>query len=274
VHIYYINLDTQPERRARIEWQLGELGLRAERIRATTPADIPEDVLTRYCPGPAPWWLTAPELACTFSHIAAIESIANGSDKCGLILEDDVVLSAPFGLFAAEYERIVSDIEIVKLDGSGDHPLVAPGPSLEVCGTALRKVTSFRVGAGAYIITKGAAQSLLASPRLLETPIDCSLYHPFYFASRKLVVRHADPALCTHRTGLDTDSTLERSRVAARRDKRARRTLRNLLLRAISQRGLQLYDGLQMLVGARRKRIGVPESLGTPERVSSGNSSL
>ena len=63
---FFINLDSRPDRRFRMEQHLAEHGVLAERLRATTPADLPDELLVR-----AADRLSPGELACTASYLAA-----------------------------------------------------------------------------------------------------------------------------------------------------------------------------------------------------------
>ncbi len=261
MHIFYINLDTQPERRARLERQLADLGLAATRIRATTPADISPDRLARYCPGPAPWWLTAPELACTHSHVDALRRIAEGPAPFGMVLEDDAVLAQALPGFLAAFAALAPPVDIVKLDGFGERVLVPRDPPMAIGGAALRRIVSFRPGTTGYVVSKAAAARLLGQPRLLAAPIDATLYYPFLSTLRDMRVRHVEPALCTQRIGPHGDSSVEGPRNAARRARKLHRTWRDTLLRTLHQRGLQLHDGLCVLGGARRLRSTLASDL-------------
>ncbi len=75
-----------------MEQHLAEHGVLAERLRATTPADLPDELLVR-----AADRLSPGELACTASYLAAWRLVRARSLPHALVLEDDCVL-APRGL--------------------------------------------------------------------------------------------------------------------------------------------------------------------------------
>lgn len=83
----YINLDGSHARRAYIEGHLAELGLE-QAFRRLPAVDGRATGLDQRFPGP----LTAGELGCYLSHVAALESHPDG-DRHLHVLEDDAVLS-------------------------------------------------------------------------------------------------------------------------------------------------------------------------------------
>jgi glycosyl transferase family 25 len=259
--IYYINLDRQPERRLRLERQLSELGLEATRIRAVEPADIPPEVLQRYCHQRTPHFLAPAELACTLSHVEAFKRIAAGIAPFGLVLEDDAILSRSLPAFLAAFAGAPPPLDIVKLDALRERVLVAAGAPATISGISLLEVVGTRGCCGGYLISREAAARLAADPSLLNAPIDVSLYFPYENIAKGLAIRHADPALCTQYVGPGTDSSLDAPRSAMRQ---VRRHWRNIILRTIRKRRPQLHDFIQRVLGAKVVRTRVVDDLVVP----------
>ena len=65
---FYINLDGRTDRRAHMQACLGALGLDAERVPATAPADIAPDLLARHCDTSRDTWITPPELGADIAE--------------------------------------------------------------------------------------------------------------------------------------------------------------------------------------------------------------
>lgn len=55
------------------------------------------------------------QLGCALSHAKACHLIASGEDKCGLVIEDDVVLPSNIDSILADLEKIISEDEIIFL---------------------------------------------------------------------------------------------------------------------------------------------------------------
>lgn len=211
IDIYYINLDIQPERRARIEGQLAALGLEATRIKATTPNDVPAAIRAKYGNPRRLRPMTGGELACTSSHLEAMRRIADGPNRYGVVLEDDAVLSKRLPSFLSALDQSAIDLDLIKLDSHPDDMVrVLNGAAPVVGDVALRRVISSRSYATAYAISPEAARIILAVANIFSRPIDDMIFNPAVRLSRRLVIAHADPGLCAQSAHLGTpiDSTL------------------------------------------------------------------
>ena len=97
---YYINLDAQPNRRARMERLLPRCGLAARRVCAVTPADEAHAKLMRACDacdeiGEGHRVKVSPGMrANTLSHVAVWRDIVARAETepLALVFEDDVML--------------------------------------------------------------------------------------------------------------------------------------------------------------------------------------
>jgi glycosyl transferase family 25 len=264
VRIYYINLESQPQRRERIEWQLAELGLKATRIRATTPADIAPDLIARYCPGLGARPFSSPELACTLSHMHALQLIADSADQFGLVLEDDAILSRSFAAFLRRFENLSPRVDLLKLDSyDPTQPvriLKRPAPVVE--GIELSEVLTKRLGTSGYIVDRVAARKIAETKGVLGRPIDLTFYFPTSAAIRGLRIRHAVPALCVQPDNFE-ESTLHLPRTALRAANLGARGMLYKLLKRIEQEHLSIHKTVREVVcgGASKRSIPVKSDL-------------
>ena len=87
-HIYYINLDEQPERREYMENHLEYWGI--EKYTRISAYDGREDDLGDILKGRYPDNMSSGEVGCSTSHLKAIKYFLENSDApCALIMEDD-----------------------------------------------------------------------------------------------------------------------------------------------------------------------------------------
>ena len=177
MRIYLINLDRRPDRLDAMEAQARHLGLDVTRIAAVDARTAePANVFAANGPlGEIP----RGDQCCTLSHVKAWQAFWDSGDSHAAILEDDVVLGpgADFALGNADWIPHQSDL--VKLEHYGpmsqsvllsDFITVAPG-------FQLARMHSRHTGAAAYILTREAAQKLLAVQRF-TLPVDHLLFNP------------------------------------------------------------------------------------------------
>lgn len=161
MHIFYINLDSRPDRRAFMERQAALLGFGMERLRAVTPADIPQAELDY-----ASRWLGQGELACSHSHRAAWRLIVERNLPAALILEDDCVLTPQAAQVLADPDLMSPGIDMLQFE---THPsrgvLGRPVPTRDSTVT-LRRMMSSCLGTCAYIMTARMARHCIDHPDL------------------------------------------------------------------------------------------------------------
>ena len=119
-------------------------------------------------------------LACTQSHARAWRALLDSGAEFGLILEDDVILSADFTSVISALIAAKPNFDLIKLEdgGSAKDGLVL-GPVLgSYGGRSLRACYQLATDSAGYIISrKGAAQALdrIAACNL---GVDHFLFHP------------------------------------------------------------------------------------------------
>lgn len=190
---FYINLDSRTDRREFMQAQLDRLGLRAERLAATSPKTLTIAAAATGHPEMAireP--MTLSELACLESH-STLWRKAAAADGLTLILEDDVVLSPRLCDFLTTLEPGAWDV--LRLE-TNFHTVRLSGDESIINGASSRRLMQPQSGAGAYILTPKAARTYLASPHLWGVPADTMILSPPHVY--ELRVFQVLPALSTH----------------------------------------------------------------------------
>jgi len=192
--IYYINLDSRPDRRAFMEAQLASLGLEGTRVSAATPADLTPEEVALYCDGRKPRYLRRRELACTKSHERVWTAMIAAGNERALVLEDDAELSPLLPAFLAELSGF--DADIIRLEATGPRIRVFPPVARSAGGIDLRPFRSTPMGAAGYILRQTAARQLLGHPAFRRRQTDLVLYNPFDPPGAGLTRLQTVPGLC------------------------------------------------------------------------------
>ena len=189
VTAHVINVAGQTERMRHMQNSLAALGLPCERIAAVGLDDaaafsgLPPDRI-HLSPG---------ELACHCSHVRTWQVIAAGTDAWGLVLEDDVIFSADAraGIDAA---LSVGTADLLRIEDGGLKKAVLSRKGIGAGETGFRlfDYTDGVVGSAAYLLSRDAAQRLVAQPSAYDRPLDRVLFNP---ALRDLSVQMLWPAV-------------------------------------------------------------------------------
>ena len=194
-----INLEQDAERRQRVESRLRELGVDWERLPAIDGARLDsshEALVDRDAQAARGLRISPGEVGCWLSHRAAVRTIAEGSERMALILEDDLDIhedlpavlqhleSGVAGLFDVAYlhrYRLKRRYQPVRPLG-GKHTL-----------GFVRPVDS---GTLAYVMTRDAAKCYIERvPRMVHIA-DHALYQSWMHG---VVVCSIDPPVVLHR---------------------------------------------------------------------------
>ncbi|MEE9454213.1 MAG: glycosyltransferase family 25 protein [Paracoccaceae bacterium] len=159
--IFYINLDRAPERRAFMESQFKNLGLKnATRFAALdvkNPATLRD---ANYKPGGwrARWSLTPTEIAVFESHRALWTHIVTENLEMAIIMEDDVFISKTLVISLADLAKPTCDFDVIRLDGcKGNYPF---GPENKVGSTLVRPILQTVSSLGCYLLSRSGAEHL------------------------------------------------------------------------------------------------------------------
>jgi glycosyl transferase family 25 len=166
---FYINLDSRPDRREHTERQLARIGLVAERITAVTPADIPSDRIAA-----AARFMSATELACSYSHRKIWQMMVDRQLSGALIMEDDALLSASITTVLSTSE-LASACDALQLESHPTNALIGP-PIPLADGVHRHRLMSSSLGTCAYYITGPFAARMLAHDKLDTLAVDRILF--------------------------------------------------------------------------------------------------
>jgi GR25 family glycosyltransferase involved in LPS biosynthesis len=202
--LYVINLDRSPERWQAISDAFSKVGDRLVRVPAIDATADPEAVLaargTRLArpPNGLGWdplryrMHSLIEEATFASHLAALRAFLVSGHSHAVVMEDDAVPRRPL---RAELEEIVAAeaADIVKLEGIR-HVGTRLAIPLRALATGAKLVRSFRPssGAAAYLVTRPAAERLIAAAGRRLIPFDDYLNAPAFHGCR---VAHVSPWL-------------------------------------------------------------------------------
>jgi glycosyl transferase family 25 len=177
---YLINLARRPDRLAAMQAQGARLGLSWTRIDAVDARTADAMDRTRcFAPNGPLGEIPRGDQCCTLSHVNAWRALYDSGDSHAAILEDDVVLDARAAFALKDAAWIPAGIDLVKLEHYG--PM---GQSVLLSdfrdagdGLSLARMHSRHTGAAAYILTRAAAEKLLAVTRF-DLPVDHLLFNP------------------------------------------------------------------------------------------------
>ena len=178
MQIYLINLARRPDRLAAMTRGAAQLGLGLTRIDALD-AKLTGPLTGRFDDSGPLGEIPRGDKCCTLSHVQAWEQfIASGADYAA-ILEDDVILTPAAGRFLKDTAWIPPGTGLIKLEHYGP-----PGQSVLLSdfrdlggGFKLARMHSRHTGAAAYIVSRAAAQRLLAVTQF-SLPVDHLLFNP------------------------------------------------------------------------------------------------
>ncbi|MCO5733582.1 glycosyltransferase family 25 protein [Rhizobium sp. SSA_523] len=208
--LFAINLDRSADRWAHIEHGFGNLPWPLQRVRAVDARHDAQAVLAvretaLAIPLPAhespPQALENPpqalgwnahrnrlfmltEEACLASHVLAWREVVASDFACAIILEDDAVPLSNFEAVVADLLKGGFPADIVKLEGirrAGGRKVLPLRPVADrLLVRSLRPVS----GAAAYLITRAAAETLLARIDKALIPVDDFLWAPSWHGLR------------------------------------------------------------------------------------------
>jgi glycosyl transferase family 25 len=216
---YLINLARRPDRLAAMERQASQLGLALDRVDAVD-ARITE-------PGTVEGWFAAGgplgevpqgDKACLLSHRQAWERFLATSDAHAAFLEDDVRLSPDARGLLADDGWVPADVAVVKLEHYGPSGQRVLLRDLRGVGDdfQLGRMLSRHTGAAAYVLSRRAAELLLAETRF-DLPVDHLLFNP---NNSKLFSRLSPwqlvPAIARQQDFVGSKSDIETTRVGLR----------------------------------------------------------
>lgn len=248
--IFWINLASRTDRRAYMERQFERLGLAAERIEATTVADLLSARVAAATDGRATWPMMPVEVAALESHRGVWRLIAERQLGAAAIFEDDVVLHDSFPPLMTQDLLARCRTELLKLETTRvpthlSHPEAALSREFTV-----RRLLGTTIGAGAYVIGASLALRMLDDPRSARMEVDRYLFGrggPHLFGTG---ARQVFPAPCIQLSILGQRNEGRSDLEAARED---RHNLRQTKLAALRQRATLLPHAVRLALALARE---------------------
>jgi len=178
--IYLINLARRPDRLAAMEIQAKKLGLALTRLDAVDARNAEASSVDRWFQAGGPLGeIPRGDKCCSLSHRAAWQRLMASGAEYAAVLEDDVVLQEGAAFALGNSAWIPDGIDLIKLEHygpSGQSVLLSDFRDLGG-GFRLARMRSRHTGAAAYILSRHAAEQLLAIPRF-DLPVDHLLFNP------------------------------------------------------------------------------------------------
>ena len=178
--IYLINLARRPDRLAAMALQAGKLGLSLTRRNARDAKDESDGTLTHWFQQGGPLGeIPRGDQCCSLSHRDAWQALLDSGAPYAAVLEDDVVLTDAARFILGGTDWIPKNVDLIKLEHYGP-----PGQSVLLSdfvsvgqGFRIARMHSRHTGAAAYILSRQAAEWLLAIPQF-DLPVDHLLFNP------------------------------------------------------------------------------------------------
>jgi glycosyl transferase family 25 len=192
MRVYLINLERRKDRLKAMEEQAAGVSLELERVTALDAGTADRDAVNSWFATGGPLGeIPAGDKACLLSHRAAWERFIASGEAHAVFLEDDVRLSKAAGPMLASDAWIPDGVPVVKLEHYGPpaqrvlladiHALsmARPRQAATALGEDFRmgRMLSRHTGGAAYILSRQAAEILLAEPRF-DLPVDHLLFNP------------------------------------------------------------------------------------------------
>jgi len=180
MRLYLINLDRRPDRLAQMTAQAAALGLALTRIAAVDAKSAAPSALDHWFAASGPLGeIPRGDKACFLSHRLVWEALLASGDAHAVVLEDDVRLSPAAGALLASNAWVPASAGLIKLEHygpKGQRVLLTDFRGTED-GFQLARMLSRHTGAAAYLISRAAAQLLVAQTRF-DLPVDHLMFNP------------------------------------------------------------------------------------------------
>lgn len=196
IPIFYINLDSQPERNTWFAEQCRNLGLDVVRVAAVCGRTMPDaDLDSIRQRRRLDVHFGAAEIGCFFSHCRAWDQFLETGSEWGFIAEDDIHLASDSVHFFESLHWIPEGADLIKAETTFKkchlgRPLDVPGNTRK-----LHPLLSLHGGGGGYFISRNSATILRQCADTIAEPPDLLVFDPRlgFFSTQK--VYQIDPAI-------------------------------------------------------------------------------
>lgn len=218
--IYLINLARRPDRLAAMASQAEKLGLRLTRRNARDARDAGDGTLDRWFRSGGPLGeIPRGDKCCSLSHRDAWQALRDSGADYAAVLEDDVVLKDGARFVLGGSDWIPKGVNLIKLEHygpAGQSVLLSDFVNVDQ-DFRIARMHSRHTGAAAYILSRKAADILLAIPQF-DLPVDHLLFNPNNSkAFARLQPWQLLPAIARQQDFIGDKSDIENWRVGLRK---------------------------------------------------------
>jgi glycosyl transferase family 25 len=252
---YVINLDRDPERMAHIERQGKQFGIDWHRVPATDKLD--EGIAARAArarPGLLGFTMSAGAIAVFESHRKTWKLIVESGDSHGAVFEDDVVCSKELPDFLSTAEWIPPDCDVMKLETFLERTTIRTKPARLFSGRRIVRLYGRHLGACAYIVSRGAAERLLAQSENFTDPVDEFLFNAQSLHFPRLTLYQVDPAPCIQGGLLGLEGKADYMKSSNDQNLKLRKKPYRNLVHYLTRKVVRLWGKLLELFGYRERR--------------------
>ncbi len=182
---YVLNLKRSVNRFNFITNHLEQRNINFKIVEAVDGNDLTQSDIEKNCDveriNKSKHWLSKGAIGCALSHYKAYQEFLETSEKCALILEDDVVLPVNFDKILSEIENVISEDEIILLVYSSFVPTqlslfnaVKLSEGMLCYPMEIRKILT----ASSYIIGKETARKM--ADNIIPVSVTADFWHHYY----------------------------------------------------------------------------------------------
>jgi len=178
---FLINLARRSDRFSAMAVQLNDLGLDFQRVVAFDADCISDTWLAQYFRDKGPLGALAKgDQCCALSHRKAWSTFLSTGAPYGVVMEDDVALDPAAGELLKRDDWIPPGVDLLKLEhfGPPGQRVLLGRPTPIEGGRSVAEIHSRHTGAGAYAVSRAAAQLLLAADAPWTVSVDHLLFNP------------------------------------------------------------------------------------------------
>jgi glycosyl transferase family 25 len=198
--ILLINLSSRNDRLEKMSQRLSAYDFL--RIPATTTAEIDTteaSLINKLSPA---------EIACTNSHIRALEAFLKTDSSSCVILEDDVVLGEYFSKFISQFKEFPENTYVVKLETHLNKFRHSKIP-LKIKGLKLNRMYDFHHGAAAYATSRRGANLIINELKKFNLPVDDVIFELMLDEGKYGIAMQLNPACCIQEKHVDESSNMD-----------------------------------------------------------------
>lgn len=202
--VQLINLDSRPDRLAAFSEEAAAIGLAFDRLPACN-GSLPEfeDRAAQIPVTPRGEPVGPRALACTESHRVGWRRLIDEGHDYGVMLEDDIYMAPDLGDICSRTDWIPADADLVKLETMNYRVLLSKETAGSVSGRSIHRMLSDHLGTGGYVVSRAAAEKLLAATDVSDDTIDRMMFDTISPLSRSLTIYQMTPAPCAQVIFLD-----------------------------------------------------------------------